>query len=101
MIQLQKIANKQQECIEIELNDLEEFFDSARDHGFVERVKMNTSRYISIFSNIIDKNLPQPSVDPTEGVQSSYDIQMAQRRFNAVNAQQAMQAQGLVRPDQA
>lgn len=63
MIQLQKIANKEQETLEIELSDLEEFFDSARDHGFVDRVAGNTSRYVTLFSQIVDKNLPQPSID--------------------------------------
>lgn len=101
MIQLQKIADRDQEVIEIELPDLEEFFDSARDHGFVERVRMNTSRYVTLFSQIVDKNLPQPSKDLGDAFQTSYDIQMAQRRFNAVNANQAMIAQGLLRPDQA
>lgn len=100
MIQLQKIANKEQELIEIELCDVEEFFDSARDLGFVGRVKMNTSRYVGLFSKIIDQHLPQPSKDIGDGMQSSYDIVMAQRRFNAVNANQAMIAQGLAKPDQ-
>jgi len=36
--------------LEIELGDLDEFFDSARDHGFVERVRMNTCRYVALFS---------------------------------------------------
>ena len=60
MIQLQKIANREKRTdtksesvhntVEISIEDLNEFFDSARDRGFVERVRINTSRYISIFS---------------------------------------------------
>ena len=44
--------------VEISLQDLKEFFDSVRDIGFVERVRINTSRYISIFSQVIDTVMP-------------------------------------------
>ena len=55
---LQKIANKETGVIEIELEDLKEFFDSIRDIGFVERVRINTTRYIALFSSIIDQAMP-------------------------------------------
>jgi hypothetical protein len=68
MIQLQKIANREKRTdtkediihniIEIELVDIKEFFDSIRDIGFVERVRINTSRYVSIFSSVIDAAMP-------------------------------------------
>lgn len=98
MTVLQKVANKEATAIEIELTDLEEFFDSARDHGFVERVRTNTTRYVSLFSSVIDQHMPQPSVERDEH-QSAFDIVMAQRRFNAVNANQQMIAQGLAKAD--
>jgi len=50
MATLQKVANKQLEGIEIELEDIREFFNSAKDSGFVERVRINTTRYINLFS---------------------------------------------------
>jgi len=96
MIQLQKIANREKrtdtktECVhnilEISLQDLKEFFDSVRDMGFVERVRINTSRYISIFSQVIDSVMPQPTRQLGEDEQSTFDIVMQQRRFNAANS---------------
>lgn len=97
MIQLQKVANKECQIIEIELEDLKDFFDSIRDMGFVERVRINTTRYIMLFSNIIDTAMPTPTIPTREEDQSTFDIVMQQRRFNAANAQQAMVAQGLIR----
>ena len=96
---LQQVANKKQEGIEIELEDIREFFNSAKDSGFVERVRINTTRYINLFSQIIDNHMPQPSVEISEENQSSYEIIMNQRRFNAANAHRDMVAQGLVRQE--
>lgn len=99
---LQKVSNKESGIVEIELEDLKEFFDSIRDAGFVERVRINTSRYIGLFSTIIDQAMPQPSVTIREEDESTFDVVMKQRRYNAQNAQQAMISQGLIRPgDQA
>ena len=58
MTLLQQVANRKSEIIEIELEDIKEFFDQVKDHGFVERVRLNTTRYSSIFSAIIDQNMP-------------------------------------------
>ena len=58
MTMLQRVANRENFEIEIEIEDLNDYFDSARDHGFVERVRTNTARYMSIFSEIIDKHMP-------------------------------------------
>jgi len=76
MTQLQKVANRENLQIEIELEDLKEFFDSARDHGFVERIRTNTARYMAIFSEVIDKHMPQPSREFTEDEHSCFDIVM-------------------------
>lgn len=84
MTMLQRVANRENFEIEIEIEDLNDYFDSARDHGFVERVRTNTARYMSIFSEIIDKHMPQPSREFTEEEHSAFDIVMQQRRFNAV-----------------
>ena len=46
MTMLQKVANRLTNTIEIELEDLKEFFDQAKDSGFIERVEINTYRYI-------------------------------------------------------
>ena len=62
MAMLQKIANRQEKLIEISLSDLQYFFSSSRDVNFVERIRANTSRYISEFSKVIDDKIPPPSV---------------------------------------
>lgn len=46
MTKLQNVANRISNIIEIELEDLKEFFDQAKDSGFIERVEVNTYRYI-------------------------------------------------------
>jgi hypothetical protein len=86
MIQLQKVANRQANIIEIELDDLKEFFDSIRDMKFVERVRINTSSYIGLFSSVIDTAMPMPTVQTREEDQTTFDIVMQQRRYNAMNA---------------
>ena len=48
------MANREDLSVEIELEDIKEYFDSAKDHGFVERVRENTTRYIELFSQVID-----------------------------------------------
>lgn len=83
---LQKVANKESNIIEIELEDLKEFFDSIRERGFVDRVRINTTRYIALFSTVIDQAMPQPTVQFREEDQTTFDIVMQQRRFNAANA---------------
>ena len=82
MSMLQSVVNKQQSLITIEQDDLEEFFNSNRDRGFVERIKINTSRYIKLFSSVIDQNLPLPSIQFSEEDITAFDIVMQQRRFN-------------------
>ena len=86
MTMLQKVANKESNIIEIELEDLKEFFDSIRERGFVDRVRINTTRYIALFSTVIDQAMPQPTVQFREEDQTTFDIVMQQRRFNAANA---------------
>ena len=98
MIQLQKVANRESSVIEIELDDLREFFDSIRDMSFVERVRINTSRYISLFSQTIDEVMPQTTLNLREEDLSTFDIMMKQRRYNAANAEQHMINQGLIKP---
>ena len=68
--------------IEIEIDDIKDFFSAARDSAFVERVLINTSRYVDIFSQVIDQNMPRPTVNFREEDQQPFDILMAQRKFN-------------------
>lgn len=50
MIELQKIANKESVVINIELDDIKDFFSAARDSHFVDRAVINTTRYVNLFS---------------------------------------------------
>jgi len=100
MIQLQRVANKEQSAIEIDMDDLKDFFDTIRDQGFLGRIKQNTTRYIDLFSQCIDSSMPAPSIRIQEEDLTTNDIVMQQRRFNASQAHQQMVAQGIIRPGQ-
>ena len=97
MTRLQEVANRKSDNIQIELEDMKEFFTDPKDHGFVDRVRLNTARYQQIFSTIIDQNMPQPSIQISEEDQTAFDVVMQQRRFNAEQAKQTLIAQGLVK----
>lgn len=86
MTKLQNVANRSTIIIEIELEDIREFFDQAKDSGFVKRVCVNTHRYVQLFSTIIDQHMPAPSINILEDSLSATEITMQQRRFNAQNA---------------
>jgi hypothetical protein len=62
--------------VQIEIEDLKDFFSAARDSSFVQRVLINTARYIELFGNVIDENLPKPSVNFREGDQNPFEILM-------------------------
>lgn len=66
----------------IEIDDIKEFFSAARDSNFNERVQINTARYVDLFSQVVDENMPKPSVNFREQDSSPFDILMEQRRFN-------------------
>lgn len=83
------MANKQSKLIEISLGDIQEHFNNNRDMGFLERVKTNTDRYIKIFSMVIDKEMPVPSINFKEEDKTTFDIIMEQRRFNLQSSIQA------------
>jgi hypothetical protein len=50
MIELQRVANRESTVINIELDDIKEFFSAARDASFVDRTLLNTARYVDLFS---------------------------------------------------
>lgn len=90
LIQIQRIANKEDQVINIELSDVQEHFNTARDSHFVDRIRVNTQRYVSLFSQVVDANMLQPTVNFREDQMSTYEILMHQRKFNF---QQALAAQ--------
>jgi DNA replication licensing factor MCM7 len=50
MAQLQQVANRQAKVVQIEIDDVKEFFSAARDSHFCDRMRINTSRYIDLFA---------------------------------------------------
>ena len=88
MTMLQSVVNKKLDMIIIEMDYLREFFNANKDQGFIERVRMNTQRYIKLFSSVIDSNLPLPSEQIDEDKLTTFDIVMQQRRFNTQQSRQ-------------
>ena len=64
------------------MDDVREFFSAARDSTFVDRISRNTARYVELFSQVIDQNMPKPSVNFRDEDLTRYDLIMEQRRFN-------------------
>jgi len=42
LIKMQRVANKEEQVINIELTDVQEYFNTARDSAFVDRIRVNT-----------------------------------------------------------
>ena len=81
---MQKVANRQHKSIDIELGDLEQHFRG--DPAFVDRVKRNTKRYVSLFSEIIDQQMPAQNQNiPEDEEQSVSYILYKQRMENMAN----------------
>ena len=55
----------------------------------MQRVRANTSRYISEFSRVIDGKIPPPSVNFDQDGMSPDELMMQQRRFNQQQTRQA------------
>jgi len=51
-------------------------FSTAKESAFVDRVKTNTARYVSLFSQVIDQEMPAPSVNFREDQLSTFEIIM-------------------------
>jgi hypothetical protein len=51
--------------VEIHLEDVELFFKLESEIDFVEAIKSNTKRYITLFSESADKCFPQRSIPLT------------------------------------
>ncbi|RUP50978.1 MCM2/3/5 family-domain-containing protein [Jimgerdemannia flammicorona] len=75
--QLQLIANRKQDSITIDLDDLAAYEDS--EDLTVANIQYNTKRYIDLFANAIDNLLPSPTVDITSE-DDVLDVIMHQRK---------------------
>ncbi|TCD67279.1 Mcm2-7 hexameric complex component [Steccherinum ochraceum] len=64
MKQLQKVANREQQMLVIELEDIHQFEGNVAD--LVGRIRNNTRRYVQLFSEVVDKIMPTPTKDISE-----------------------------------
>ncbi|KAK4058734.1 DNA replication licensing factor MCM7 [Microbotryomycetes sp. JL221] len=64
MEQLQRIANREQASLTIDLEDLEQ--DTVNGPHLVEQIKRNAVRYVKLFSQAVDEDLPPPSLDMSD-----------------------------------
>lgn len=62
---------------------------------FIERIQRNTTTYVNLFSQVIDENLPAPTVNFKEEDLTTFDVLMEQRRFNVNQNTQRQIATGL------
>lgn len=64
MDQLQEVANRMRDEIQIDLNDVEAYEKASDDEQnlrLVESIERNAHHYIEIFSRAVDKCLPEPT----------------------------------------
>ncbi|GJJ12527.1 hypothetical protein Clacol_006770 [Clathrus columnatus] len=61
LIQLQRIANREQQMLEIDLEDISEHERTITE--LVLRIRNNTRRYVQLFSEVVDELMPSPTRD--------------------------------------
>lgn len=65
-VQLQRIANRDQEMLVIELDDIAQFRNAAGRHtgaSLVAAIKGNARHYLDLFYEVIDRQMPDPDKD--------------------------------------
>ncbi|GJE87066.1 MCM family DNA replication licensing factor [Phanerochaete sordida] len=77
MDQLQRVANREQQMLVIDLEDVAEHEKTVSE--LVSRVRNNTRRYVTLFSEVIDKLMPIPTKDISEH-DEVIDVILHQRR---------------------
>lgn len=70
------MANKERKLLELEIDDVKDFFSANRDHGFIERIMKNAATYCKIFNEVIDVHMPNPSLNFREEDLTSFDVIM-------------------------
>ena len=71
-------------------------FSANRDQGFIERIVRNAATYVKIFHEIIDANMPKPSMNFRDEDLTSFDVIMEQRRYNLHVTSQIKLNQGII-----
>ncbi|KAG5645073.1 hypothetical protein DXG03_007163 [Asterophora parasitica] len=77
MAQLQRVANREQQTLVIDLEDLYTHENTLSE--LVSRIRNNTRRYVSLFSEVVDKLMPLPTKDISEH-DEVIDVILHQRR---------------------
>ncbi|KAL7681569.1 putative mini-chromosome maintenance protein [Plasmopara halstedii] len=86
---MQEVANRERTSIPIALDDVEIY--EKDDPSFVSRIVRNARRYIALFSDAIDENLPPPTKDISD-TQDVLDVLRLSRAQELV--QQSQQDDG-------
>ncbi|KAG6862077.1 hypothetical protein C0995_007207 [Termitomyces sp. Mi166 len=77
IIQLQRIANREQQMLSIELEDIYTHENTLSE--LVNRIRNNTRRYVLLFSEVVDKLMPLPTKDISDQ-DEVIDVILHQRR---------------------
>ncbi|KIM79712.1 hypothetical protein PILCRDRAFT_823255 [Piloderma croceum F 1598] len=77
MQQLQRVANREQEMLTIDLEDIHEHEKTVAE--LVSRIRNNARRYTLLFSEVVDKIMPTPTKDISEH-DEVIDVILHQRR---------------------
>ncbi|KAF7799579.1 hypothetical protein EIP86_010816 [Pleurotus ostreatoroseus] len=77
MTQMQQIANREQQMLVIDLEDIHEFEKTVSE--LVSRIRNNARRYVQLFSEVVDSLMPQPTKDISEH-DEVIDVILHQRR---------------------
>ncbi|KAF9566354.1 MCM-domain-containing protein [Agrocybe pediades] len=73
----QRIANRDQQMLSIDLEDILAHQHTVNE--LVSRIRNNTRRYVSLFSEVVDKLMPQPTKDISDQ-DEVIDVILHQRR---------------------
>eukprot|EP00644_Phytophthora_capsici_P011688 jgi/Phyca11/536287/estExt2_fgenesh1_pg.C_PHYCAscaffold_500046 len=84
---LQEVANRERTSIPISLDDVQIF--EKVDANFVSRIVRNARRYISLFADAVDENLPPPTRD----ISDSQDVLDVLRMSRAQEVAQQRQTE--------
>ncbi|KAJ2932899.1 hypothetical protein H1R20_g4189, partial [Candolleomyces eurysporus] len=77
MSQLQRIANREESMLVVDLEDVYSHEDSTAE--LVSRIRSNTHRYVKLFSEVVDELMPIPTKDISEH-DEVIDVILHQRR---------------------
>ncbi|KAE8997320.1 DNA replication licensing factor [Phytophthora rubi] len=87
---LQEVANRERTSVPISLDDVQIF--EKDDPAFVTRIVRNARRYISLFSDAVDENLPPPTRDISDS-QDVLDVLRISRAQELAQQRQTEDAQ--------